>query len=329
MRRREVIALLGGSTLWPAVAHAQRPARMRRIGMMVVNAESDPVGQARVAAFRRGLRELGWTEDRNIRIEYRWAVGEPDRALAYATELAALGPDVILANGTPALAALHRATRRIPIVFVVVVDPVGAGYVRSLAHPGGNITGFSTFEPDIGGKWLELLKEITPGLKRVAAIVDPAFGGFAALWRAIEGMAPELGLEVTSLNFHDPADDIDSAVAAFARQPGGALIVLPTAINNRYRDRIFSLAARHRLPAIYPFRLYATGGGLMSYGFDANDLFRKGASYVDRILKGESPANLPVQAPTKFELIINLKTARALGLDIPQSLLLRADEVIE
>jgi putative tryptophan/tyrosine transport system substrate-binding protein len=240
-----------------------------------------------------------------------------------------LAPDVILSNGSPALAALHRATRGIPVVFVVVVDPVGAGYVQSLARPGGNITGFSTFEPEIGSKWLELLKEARPDLRRVAGILDPNFRGFAAVWDAIEGMAPTLGLGVTKVALRDATDDIESTVAAFAQEPGGGLIVLPTAINNVSRDRIFSLAARHRLPAVYPFRHYATDGGLMSYGFDTPDLFRRGASYIDRILKGEKPADLPVQAPTKFEFVINLKTAKALGLTVPPTLLARADEVIE
>ncbi len=330
MRRREFITLLGGAVASvPLAARAQQPERMRRIGVMVANAESDPEGQARIMAFRQGLRELGWIEGRNVRIDYRWAAGEPDRARTYATELVTLAPDVILAQGTPALAALHRATRSIPVVFVVVVDPVGAGYVQSLAQPGGNITGFSTFEPEIGGKWLELLKEITPGLRRVAGISDPAFEGFAALSRAIESIALGFGLEFTSVVFHEPTDDIESAVAAFAQEPGGGLIVLPTAINSIYRDRIFSLAARDRLPAIYPFRHYATSGGLMSYGFDSIDVFRRGVSYIDRILKGEKPANLPVEAPTKFELVINLNTAKSLGLTVPPSILARADEVIE
>jgi putative ABC transport system substrate-binding protein len=308
---------------------AQQTDRMRRIGVMMVNSENDPEGQTRINALRQGLRELGWTEGRNIRVDYRWAVGEPERARSSATELTHLAPDVIVANGTPALGALHRATRSIPVIFVVVTDPVGAGYVQSLARPGGNITGFSTFEPEIGSKWLELLKEITLGLRRAAGILDPGFRGFAALWRAIESTAPRLGLEVTEVVFRDAADDIESTVAAFAREPGAGLIVLPTALNNMSRDRIFSLAARHRLPAVYPFRLYAIGGGLMSYGFDTPDLFRRSASYVDRILKGEKPADLPVQGPTEFELVINLKTAKALRLTVPPLLLARADEVIE
>jgi putative tryptophan/tyrosine transport system substrate-binding protein len=236
---------------------------------------------------------------------------------------------VIVAHGTPALTALHRATRTIPVVFVSVIDPVGAGYVESLALPGANITGFSTFEPEIGGKWLELLKEVAPGLRRVAGILDPGFRGFAGVWRAIENMAPRFGLEVTSLLLHAPTDDLESAVDTFAQGPGGGLIVLPTAINAVQRNRIFSLAARNRLPAVYAFRFYATDGGLMSYGIDTVDLFRRGASYVDRILKGEKPADLPVQAPIKFEMVINLKTAKALGLNVPDKLLALADEVVE
>jgi len=250
-------------------------------------------------------------------------------ALIFVTELLSLAPDVIVAHGTPALTALHRATRTIPVVFVSVIDPVGAGYVESLALPGGNITGFSTFEPEIGGKWLELLKEVAPGLRRVAGILDPGFRGFAGVWRAIENMAPRFGLEVTSLLLHAPTDDLESAVDTFAQGPGGGLIVLPTAINAVQRNRIFSLAARNRLPAVYAFRFYATDGGLMSYGIDTVDLFRRGASYVDRILKGEKPADLPVQAPIKFEMVINLKTAKALGLNVPDKLLALADEVVE
>jgi ABC-type uncharacterized transport system substrate-binding protein len=329
-RRRQFITLLGGAAAaWPLAARAQQRERMRRIGVLAAYAENDPEAQARINAFRRALQELGWTEGHNVRMDYRWGTGDPDRARAFTTELLSLAPDVIVAHGTPALTALHRATRTIPVVFVSVIDPVGAGYVQSLPLPGGNITGFSTFEPEIGGKWLELLKEIAPGLRRVAGILDPGFRGFAGVWGAIENMAPRFGLQVTSLLFHEPADDLESAVANFAQQPRGGLIVLPTALNAVQRNRISSLAARNRLPAIYAFRFYATDGGLMSYGIDTVDLFRRSASYVDRILKGEKPADLPVQAPTKFEMVINLKTAGALGLDVPPMLLARADEVIE
>ena len=329
MRRREFITLIGGAAAWPLGAHAQQPERMRRIGVLMVNAESDPDGQVRIGAFRQGLQALGWTEGRNIRIDYRWGAGEPERARSAATDLVSLSPDAILANGAPGLAAAQRATRIVPVVFVVVTDPVGAGYVDSLARPGANITGFSTFEPEIGGKWLELLNEITPGLRQVAGILDPAFGGFAAVWRVIESLAPKMGVEVTRVVLQNPSDDIESALGTFAQAAGGGLIVLPTAINNLQRKRIFALAARYRLPAVYPFRHYVIEGGLMSYGFDTPDLFRRSASYVDRILKGEKPADLPVQAPTKYELLINLKTAKALGLEVPPTLLARADEVIE
>jgi putative ABC transport system substrate-binding protein len=329
MKRRNFITLLGGAAAWPVAARGQQPERMRRIGVLVAYAESDPEAQARIAAFRQGLRELGWTEGRNLRMELGWGTGDPDRARTLATELISLAPDVIVAHGTPALTALYRATRTIPVVFVSVIDPVGAGYVQSLALPGGNITGFSTFEPEIGGKWLELLKEIAPGLSRVAGILDPGFKGFAGVWGAIENMAPRLGLQLKNLPFQAPTDDLESAVARFAQELGGGLIVLPTALNAVQRNRIFSSAARGGLPAMYAFRFYATDGGLMSYGIDTVDLFRRSAFYVDRILKGEKPADLPVQAPTKFEMVINLKTARALGLNVSPMLLARADEVIE
>src|SRR6266699_3055835 len=306
--RRAFIALLGGAAAtWPLTARAQSQ-RMRRVGVLMAYAESDPEAQARVVAFRQGLRELGWTEGHNLQMDYRYGTGEPDRARIFVTELLSLAPDVIVAHGTPALTALHRATRTIPVVFVSVIDPVGAGYVESLALPGGNITGFSTFEPEIGGKWLEFLKEIAPGLNRVAGILDPGFKGFAGVWGAIENIAPRFGLEVKNLHFQAPTDDLESAVARFAQEPGGGLIVLPTALNAVQRNRIFSSAARGRLPAMYAFRFYAIVGGLMSYGIDTVDLFRRSASYVDKILKGEKPADLPVQAPTKFEMVINLKT---------------------
>jgi putative ABC transport system substrate-binding protein len=337
MRRRAFISLLGGAAaVWPFAARAQQSERLRRIGVLMAYAESDPEAHARILAFRQGLRALGWTEGHNVRMDVRWGTGEPDRARTFAAELVSLAPDVIVAHGTPALTALHRATRTIPITFISVIDPVGAGYVQSLALPGSNITGFSTFitgfstfEPEIGGKWLELLKEIAPDLRRVAGILDPGFRGFAGVWSAIETIAPTFGLEVMSLLFHGPTDDLESAVAIFAQQPGGGLIVLPTAINAVHRKRIFSVAARNRLPAIYAFRFYATEGGLMSYGIDTVDLFRRGASYVDRILKGEKPADPPVQAPVRFEMVVNLKTARALDLDVPPTLLATADQVIE
>jgi len=327
MRRREFLSVTSAVLTWPAVAIAQ-PDRVRRIAIMNTNAESDPEGRARIVAFRRGLQELGWTEGRNLRVDYRWGAGDPARARAFASELMTLSPEVIVANGTTALSALHQRTN-IPVVFVVVVDPVGAGFVQSLARPGGTVTGFSSFEPEIGGKWLELLKEITPVLNRVAGILDPAFRGFAAVWRTIENLGPRLGLDVKSFIFHDPTDDIESAVGEFAQSPGAGLIVLPTAINNLHRTRIIALAARHRVPAVHPFPFYARGGGLASYGIDTVDLYRRRASYVDRILKGEKPADLPVQAPTKYELVVNVNTAKGLGITIQRPLLLRADEIIQ
>jgi putative ABC transport system substrate-binding protein len=328
MQRRAFITVLGGAAAaWPLSVRAQE--RVRRIGVLLVHAEGDAVGKVRVAAFRHGLEKLGWVEGRNLHVDYRWDSGEPEHAEKFAKELVALGPDAILAHGTPATAALRKATGSIPIVFVTVTDPVGGGYVPSLARPSGNTTGFSTFEPEIGGKWLELLKEISPGLQRVAGILDPDFPAFARLWRAVESMAPTFGLKTATIILRDHGDDIESGVAAFAQQPGGGLISLPTAINNMQRSRIFALAARHRLPAIYPFTSYAADGGLMSYGFDVVDQFRRAAGYIDRVLKGEQPADLPVQAPVKFELAINLKTAKAIGLTVPPTLLARADEVIE
>jgi putative ABC transport system substrate-binding protein len=329
VNRREFITLLGGAATWPSAAGAQQAERMRRIGVMVLYAERDPQGQRRMDTFRRALQQHGWIEGQNLRIDYYWDAGEPARARSYAKELVARSPEVILANGTAALASLHQETRDIAVVFVTVTDPVGAGYVQSLARPGANITGFSTFEPEIGGKWLELLKEVSSGITRVAGILDPAFRGFAEVWRAAESIGAAIGIPLTSVFLRDPADDIESALAAFANAPGGGLIVLPTAINNMQRNRIFSLAARHRLPAVYPFTNYAFDGGLISYGPDVVEQFRRAAGYVDRILRGEKSAELPVQAPTKYELVINLKTAKALGLDVPATVLARADEVIE
>jgi putative ABC transport system substrate-binding protein len=328
MNRREFITL-GSTLVWlPIQALAKDNDRPRRIAMMLGPAEDDPEGQARVASFREALQKLGWTEGRNLQIEYRWAAG-PDLSTTYAAELVKLAPDVIVANGTPAVSALHQATRSIPVVFVVVVDPVGAGYVQNLARPGGNITGFSTFEPETGTKWLELLKEASPDLRRVAVIWDPGFKGFFALWTAIESAATSFGLVVTSVPFHDGGDDIESIIAKVGPERGGGLIVLPTTLNHAYRERIFAIALKDRLPAIYPFQHYAADGGLMAYGFDNNDLFKRSALYVDRILKGETPSNLPVQAPTKYQLVINLKTAKAIGLTVAPSLIARADEVIE
>src|SRR6516162_1445415 len=328
MRRREFITLLGGvAAILPLAARAQQP--LRRIALLSVLAESDPEIPPYVMALRQGLRELGWTEGRNIQIDYYWDVREPDRARTLAAQLVAQAPDVVLAFGSPATAAMQRATSTIPVVSVVVADPVGGGFVQNLARPGGNITGFGTFEPEMGGKWMALLKEVAPNLRRVACISDPSFKACAAIQRATESAAPNFQVEVTSVNLHDSTDDIESPITTFAQEPNGGLIIMPTAINTVVRERILALAARHRLPAVYPFRHFATSGGLMSYGPDLADLFRRGASYVDRILQGAKPSDLPVQHPTKFEFVANLKTAQALGLEVPPTLLARADEVIE
>lgn len=329
MRRREVLSWVGGAAAWPLAARAQQRAGRHRIGVMMIHDEGDPEGQVRIRAFRQQMSELGWIEGGNVHVDYRWGNAVPARAQAAAAELVALAPDVILANGTPPTAALQKATRSIPVVFVVVTDPVGAGFIQSQARPGGNITGFSTFEPEIGGKWLGLLREISPHLRRIAGVLDPAFTGFAAVWRQVENQAAKLRISVDKIHFRNPDDDLENALASFAQQPGGGVIVLPTAINNMQRHRIFASIARHRLPAVYPFRHYAFDGGLMAYGFYPADLFRRGADYVDRILRGAKPADLPMQAPTRYELVINVNTANALGLSIPRTLLARADEVIE
>jgi putative tryptophan/tyrosine transport system substrate-binding protein len=331
MNRREFITLLGGATAWPLVARAQAE-RMRRIGVLMRFAESDPEQRARTAAFLKRLQELGWTDGRNIRIDYRHSEGETDRMSAHAKELVALAPDLILVQSNGALAALREATSRVSIVFVQVSDPVGGGFVKSLARPGGNLTGFTNFEPEMGGKWIEALKEAANGVTRVAVLFNsaemPANAAHAAFLRAAQRAAPAFGTTVTAGGVHDVAE-IERFVAAFAAEPNGGLIVLPHPLHNVNRDRIIALAARHRLPAVYPFRFFVTAGGLISYGIDQVDQWRRAAAYVDRILQGEKPANLPVQQPIKYELVINLKTAKALGIEVPPMLLARADEVIE
>ena len=327
MRRRAFIAALGGAVAWPVVARGQQAERVRRIGVLLSTA-NDPEGQARVAAFQQGLLQLGWTEGRNIRIDTRWAAGNADDIRKYAAELIALAPDVILANGSAVVAPLLQATRTIPIVFVFVPDPVGAGYVDSLSRPGGNATGFTLFEYATSAKWLELLKEIAPRVTRAAVIRDPNISAGLGQWGAIQTAAPSAGMEVSPVNMRDN-DEMERAITAFARFANGSLIVTGSALALVHRDLIIALAARHRLPAIYWNRVFVTGGGLISYGPDPLDQFRSAAGYVDRILKGEKPADLPVQAPTQYELVINLKTAKALGLEVPHSLLARADEVIE
>jgi len=328
MRRREFITLLGGAAAWPLVARAQQPERMRHIGaLMYLGEGGDAEGQARLAAFAQALGQLGWTEGRNLRTETRWANADDIRRRA--TELVALAPDVLLAGtGTPTLAPLLEATRSVPIVFAIAIDPVGAGFVASLARPGGNATGFTAYEYSMSGKWLELLKEIAPRVTRVAVLRDPAVASGIGLFSAIQIVAPPLGVEVTPVDVRDPAE-IARAVTAFASGSNGGLIVTGGALATVHRQLIAALAARYRLPAVFASRPYVTAGGLISYGPDLLDQFRRAAGYVDRILKGEKPADLPVQAPTKYELVVNLKTAKALGLDLPASVLTRANEVIE
>jgi putative ABC transport system substrate-binding protein len=328
MKRREFITLLGGAAAWPLAARAQQREHMRRIGVLWPLAADDPISQARNAAFLQALQQLGWTVGQNIQIDYRWSGGNDEVTRKYAVELAALAPEVILASGSAATGPLLQATRTVPIVFAIVPDPVGAGFVDSLARPGGNATGFISFDYGISGKWLELLKEIAPSVTRAAILRDPAITAGIGQWGAIQTAAPSLGLETSPLNVRD-ASEIERAVTAFARSPNGGLVVTGSALANIHRNLIITLAARHRLPAVYFERFFVTAGGLISYGPDFLDQYRRAAAYVDRILKGEQPADLPVQAPTKYVLAINLKTAKALGLEVPTSVLARADEVIE
>ena len=332
MKRREFITLLGGAAAVPALlaprpARAQRGERARRIGVLFPLAADDPLVQTRYGAFLQGLQQLGWVIGRNVQIDARWAIAVADLR-RHAAELVALAPDVILANGGSAVTALMQATRTVPIVFPIATDPVGAGFVDNLARPGGNITGFMNFEYGMGGKWLELLKQVAPKLKRVAVLRDPAIGSGTSQFAAIQAVAPSLSIEVSPLNIRD-IGETERAVAAFARALNVGLIVTAGAGSVRHRNPIIALATRHKLPAIYPERFYVTAGGLISYGPDQIDQFRLAAGYVDRILKGEKPGDLPVQAPTKLETVINLKTAKTLGLDIPPTLLALADEVIE
>jgi putative tryptophan/tyrosine transport system substrate-binding protein len=309
-------------------ASAQQPEQMRRIGVLMNRSESDPEGQARIAAFRQALVQLGWNEGRNMRIDIRWGEDKIDLEHKYAAELVALAPDVILASGTMSVSALQALSRTLPIVFAAVADPAGAGFVESLARPGGNATGFMLYEYSLGGKLLELLRQIAPGVTRVAVLRNPNNPGLLALFGAVRGAAQVLSMEVSAIDTRD-AGGIERGVATFARSPNGGLIIMAGASASVHGDLIIALAARYKLPAIYPFRYHATGGGLISYGPDYVEPFRPAAGYVDRILKGEKPADLPVQAATKFELVINLETAKALGLNVPNTLIGRADEVIE
>jgi putative ABC transport system substrate-binding protein len=327
MRRREFIATLGGAAAWPFAARAQQAERMRRIGVLMPLVAGDPEAQVRSTVFAQSLQQLGWTVGRNLQIDYRFAGGEADRIRQYAAELLALAPDVIMTVGSSTVAPMQQATRTIPIVFTNLADPVGAGIVQSLARPGGNATGFTNFEYSMSGKWVELLKQIAPHVTRAAVLRDITAAAGMGQFGAIRSVAQSLGVELTPLGVRD-AGELERNMAAFARSGNGGLIVTAGGTAFR-RDLFIRLASRHKLPAVYPFRYYAKDGGLISYGPDTLDPIRRATEYVNRILKGENAADLPVQAPTKFELVINLKTAKALGLEIPPTLLARADEVIE
>jgi len=329
MRRREFITLLSGAaTAWPLAALAQQPGTPRRIGVLIQVAEGDPQARIEVATFLRGLQKLGWIEGHNLRIDTRWGGGDADLIRKYAAELVALAPEVVLAPGGTVVGALQQASRTVPIVFVNVTDPVGRGYVASLAQPVGNATGFTSFEFGMGGKWLEVLKEMAPPVTRAAVLRDPVITAGMGYLAAIHALAPSIGVQVTPVDVRQTSD-IERAVAAFARTPNSGLIVTADPAAIVHREAIIALAARHRLPAVYPYRFFVISGGLISYGLDNIEQYRLAAGYVDRILKGEKPGDLPVQAPTKYELAINLKTAKALGLEVPPTLLARADEVIE
>jgi putative ABC transport system substrate-binding protein len=332
MKRRGFITLLGGAAALPfarpRAACAQQPERMRRIGLFMPGIAADPESMSRLTAFLQGLQELGWTDGRNVRLDYRWGAGDGESYRKIAAELVASSPDVVLAVGGLVVAALQQTSRTLPIVFVNVPDPVGAGFVNSLARPGSNTTGFTVFEYGLSGKFLELLKQIAPRLARVAVIRDPSNVAGVGQWGAIQSVAPSFGVELRPVDVRD-ATEVERGIAAFAGEPNGGLIVTGSGLAQLHRELIITLAARYRLPAVYPYRYFATAGGLISYGPDTIDPYRRAAGYVDRILKGEKPADLPVQAPTRYELAINLKTAKALGLDVPTQLLARADEVIE
>lgn len=330
MQRREFITLLGSAATWPLTARAQQTDRTRRVGVLSSIAESDLETEPMVAALHQALQELGWVEGRNIRIDRRWAAGNPDRIRVFARELVGLRPDVLVAHTTLAVIALREQTRTIPIVFVQVSDPIGMGFIANLSHPGGSITGFGSFESSMGGKWVEMLKEIAPGVARIAIIFNPETAPYVTRYYQgpFEAAARSIAVQPTVHPVHNELD-IESVIAALGRERGSGLIVMPDGFNIVHRARIILLAARHNLPTIYPWRFTVAEGGLLSYGVDQADLFRRAASYVDRLLKGASPADLPVQEPTKFQLSVNLKTARALGLTIPPTLLATADEVIE
>ena len=328
MRRRDFLGVLGGMAVTPFAAHAQQQSGMRRIGVLAGLASDNPQAQARNAAFLQGLGALGWNVGRNVQIDYRWGGGDTTRYPTLAAELVALAPDVILAVGASVVWPLLHATRTVPVVFIQVTDAVGAGYVASLARPGGNATGFTLFEFGISAKWIELLKQIAPRVSRAGVILDPMVPAGLGMLGAIQSVAPRLGVELTSIGMRD-APEMERAVAAFARGSNDGLIVLPSLPTVRYLEQIIAQAAQHRLPAVYPYRYFANVGGLTSYGPDEIEQYRQAAGYIDRILKGEKPADLPVQAPTRYETVINLKTAKVLGLTVPPSVLASADEVIE
>ncbi len=329
MQRRDFIRLLGGAAVaWPFAARAQQSDRVRRTVVLMAATADDADYQARIAAFQQGLQQLGWSDGRNVHIDTRWATTKPDDIRRHAAELAALAPDVILTSGSSTVPPLLQATRTVPIVFAVVIDPVGAGFVDSLARPGGNATGFTVFEYGMSGKWLELLKQIAPAVTRAAVLRDPTIASGIGQFAAVQAVAPSLGVDLSAVDVRD-AGEIERAVTAFARSSIGGLIVTASALATRHRDLIIALAARLRLPAVYPYRFFVTVGGLISYGPNFVDQYWQAAGYVDRILKGEKPAELPVQAATKYELAINLKTAKALGLTVPPAVLARAGEVIE
>ena len=328
MRRRELITLLGGAAAWPVAGRAQQPDRMRRIGVLMGFAEDDPEMKTRLAGFRQSLERLGWSEGRNVRIDYRFAVGSPDRFRAFAKELVALRPDLIFASTTPVAAALQQQSRSIPIVFVNVSDPIGSGLVASLARPGGNLTGLLLYEEGITGKWLAMLKEIAPQLERAAVIANPKSTPYDYFLRAAEARASALAVKLVPSPAENAAD-IERVIESLAREPDGGLVLIPDSASIVHRDLVIALAARHRLPAVYPYRFFVTAGGLMSYDTDLLEQYRQASSYVDRILRGAAPADLPVQAPTKYQTVLNLKTAKALGLTVPPGLLVAADEVIE
>jgi putative tryptophan/tyrosine transport system substrate-binding protein len=328
MRRREFISLLGSAAAWPLTARAQPSDQTRRIGVLLNLAEDDPETRARLAAFLEALQGLGWSQGRNLQIDYRWGVGDPSRHRANIAELVALAPDVILVHGSTIMGPLQRATRTVPIVFVSVADPIAGGFVDSLAKPGRNATGFTSSDYGMAGKWLELLKQIAPQITRVAVIRDPLQVSGGGQLGAISAVAPLLGVELNPLGLGDAAE-IKRTITAFARQPNGGLLVTTAAEAQIHRELIISIAEKNKLPAIYPYRLFVRSGGLMAYGPDVSDEYRRAASYVDRIFKNEKPSDLPVQAPTKYELVINMKAAQAIGLTVPPSLLIRASEVVE